>query len=249
MSAPGRLPPVADQLLKHVRGLIAPEECSVLACGSSIKGAVIPPGDVDLVSVTGERWIQRLKTRWKGLALDVQIGPDVFYSFKLRHERAPGLIEIFATGLILADSSGRLGRICDVAKLIFQAGHARDPYQEHLERQRASTLLARAKRMLAISDFVGQSLAGEALDLVFRLGARAEGRWPGAFHTEFMRRADTPGWSTPLMSLRRAAPAESIAIVESLLELVTGEPIDVSAFRTSPRIELIERNGRECVSP
>ena len=231
--------PDVPALVEHLQKLVAPTPCGVLICGSATRVSDVPPGDIDIVLVIDEPWIQKSKHRWGNVALDVQIGSARYYIERLRTDQPAGLVEMFATGTIVMDEGGLTESVCTVARAMFKAGPAVVPFQELYERQRAAALLDRARRTVSRSPYVARALAAEALGLVFRGIARSENRWPEAFHAEFRRHQSESDIGALLLSLSSCDALSEIAIVERILTIATGQEIEQSMYGQTPRIRVI----------
>lgn len=227
-----------QELVKHLGSLVAPARFGILICGSATRPSAVAPGDIDVVIVIDQPWIQKSKERWQGVLLDIQIGPAKYYADRLTEEQPAGLVRMFATGSTFSDQSGFVGFLQATAKRIFAAGPVEIPFQVLYERQRIAALLGRARRYLPLYPVIARSLAYEALAMTVHLAAYKDGCWPDSFTSEYSSCARDKRFEDILAGLLQATDAKAIEILETLLERVTGESFELSLCATTPRIRI-----------
>lgn len=225
-------------LLRHLESYVTPANFGVLICGSATRKSLVQPGDIDIVVVTSEPWIQKRKERWQNTLLDVQIGPVTYYAERMVREVPAGLLRMFATGAAFSDDHGYVSRLQKIAKRVFGAGPAEIPLQTYYDRQRAVTLLDRARRYLNYQPVVSRALTFEALGLVCRVASSAAGRWPAAIAMEYSTLLEDATTRSLLEDLSDCDDSSAIRSIERLLEVVTGECLEASRCGSTPRIRI-----------
>ncbi len=233
-----------DAAAKRVADEIGPTLSGLIATGSRVTGTAAQHSDLDLIALVDADVWQRRYLRHAAVDVDVTVASRGYFEPLLRSDANMGLLSMFASGRVLADTAGTAEELVCLARATLARGRPPiNPEMVFSFRHRAWTLLQTTRQAFAHGEAAGRFTAYAAAQTLLDIYCSTHRIWIGGLKDTYrslpQQAPDLWQW---IEALSGADSVESVLDVLNSLAALALLPVGgIARYGATPAIALPPR--------